>query len=108
MNQAVYDHLVRVASEGKLISYNDLGKTADLDVGHLPDLDRLVKILEEIAEHETSQGRPLLVMVVIREDLQMPAKGLFKWAKSHGLQKGKDFDFFATELQRVYATWKKK
>src|SRR5690348_781277 len=105
MNAAVYEHLIKVAGQRRLVTYNDLAKIADLDVAYLPDHDQLTRILEEIAEHEVSQGRPLLVVVVIREDIQMPAKGFFKWARRRRLQKGKDFEFFAEELERVYRAW---
>jgi hypothetical protein len=108
MNAAVYEKLKQVARDHKLITYTELGRAADLDVAHLPDLDKLVKLLTEIADHEVAQNRPLLVAVVIREDLGMPSKGLFQYARAKGLQ-GKKTDevtFFAEELKRVYEAWK--
>jgi len=106
MNQVVYDKLVAVARERSLITYAALGRAAGIDVNYLPDLDALVKILEEIAVHEMQAGRPLLVVLVIREDTNMPAKGLFKFAKKSGVQKEKDdIAFFTKELARVYEEW---
>ena len=47
--------------------------------------------------------RPLLAAVVVRADTQMPSKGLFKFAKAHGLMKGSDeMGFWTAELRRVY------
>jgi len=106
MNRAVYDRLVAVAKSRGLITYAELGRVADLDISYLPDLDTLVRILEEIALNEIEAGRPLLVVLVIREDINMPAKGLFRFAKRHGLQKGNDdVAFFTKELARVYQAW---
>ena len=106
MNQAVYDKLVEVAKARSRITYAQLGIVADLDVSILPDLDKLVKILEEIAEQDVKAGRPLVVTVVVREDVNMPAKGLFKWARKHGVQKEKDdLVFYLQELDRVYRHW---
>ena len=108
MNTAVYDRLTQVAKEGKVITYKELGYAANLDVSSLPDLDKLTRILAEIADHEIALGRPLLIMVVVREDLGMPAKGLFKYTKAKGIQdkKMEDIAFFAEEIKRVYAAWK--
>jgi len=106
VNQAVYDRLVAVAKAKSLITYADLGKVAGLDVSNISDLDALVAILEEIALYEIHAGRPLLVVLVIREDINMPAKGLFKFAKQHGIQQDKDdVVFFMKELSRVYQHW---
>ncbi len=106
IGQAVHDKLVSVARAKGLVSYTELGHVADLDVADRAQLDQLVKILDEIALREVHAGRPLLPVVVIRADLQMPSKGLFKFAKKHGLMKdGDEIGFFSKELARVYAAW---
>lgn len=106
MNQAVYDRLVEVAKSRGLISYAELGRVVGLDLGRRGDSLEMVAILEEIALNESQAGRPLLVAVVIREDTNMPGKGLFTWAKKQGLQKSDDdIAFFTKELSRVYQQW---
>lgn len=106
MHQSIYDRLVAVARARKQITYADLGNVADVDVSQPGQLERLVRILDEIALQEIKAGRPLLPIVVMRADIQMPSKGLFKFAAKHGLMKGKDeMAFYAAELKRVYDLW---
>ena len=106
MNQAVYDRLVSVAKACGLISYSELSKIIGLDLGRRADMEAMVTIMEEIALNEMQVGRPLLVAVVIRDDTKMPGKGLFTFAKEHGLQKDNDeVAFFTKELSRVYQQW---
>jgi hypothetical protein len=105
----VYEKLVATARGRQLITYTDLGKTADIDVSDRQQLDQLVKILDKIAVADIKAGRPLLVTVVIRADRGTPSKGFFDFAKQHGLMKRQDeVGFFASELQRVYTAWEKK
>lgn len=107
MHQAVYDKLLSVAKARSQITYTELGNVADLDVSLAGQIDLLVQILDEIALHEIKAGRPLLPIVVMRADIQMPSKGLFKFAAKHGLLKDKDeMKFFAVELARVYEAWR--
>jgi hypothetical protein len=106
MNQAVYDKLVAVARQRGLVAYADLARVADLDATADGGIKQLGAILDEIALNEIRAGRPLLAVVVIRADRGAPSKGLFDFARKHGLLKGKDdMAFFASELQRVYEAW---
>jgi hypothetical protein len=103
----VYERLKEVARNGRTATYTEIATLADLDASDNSDLANLVAGLEQIAETETKAGRPLLVIVVLRNDTNMPGKGLFMWAAKHGLYSdGDDIAFFARELRRVYDYWK--
>jgi len=105
-HERVYDRLVAAARARAVVTYTELGKSADLDVSDLAQLDRLVKILDRIAAADIRANRPLLVAVVIRADRGMPSKGFFDFARQHRLMKRQDeMGFFASELSRVYAAW---
>lgn len=106
MNQAVYDKLVAVARQRSLVTYTELARVADLDVSADGGIKQLGSILDEIATYEIRAGRPLLPIVVIRADRGAPSKGLFDFARKHGLLKDKDeLGYFAKELGRVYDSW---
>jgi hypothetical protein len=106
VNQAVYDKLVAVARQRSLVTYTDLARVADLEVSADGGIKQLGSILDEIALHEVKAGRPLLPVVVIRADRGTPSKGLFDFARKHGLLKDKDeMGFFAKELRRIYEAW---
>lgn len=105
MNAAVYDKLIEVAKARKTIAYGDLATAANLTIGDDGARKSIGFMLDEIAEHELAAGRPLLPIVVIREDNNMPSSGLFRFARAKKLQKSADITFFATELKRVYDYW---
>lgn len=106
MNEGLYENLKQVARDRGLVTYTELGAAGDLDVSIPAQMDQLVRDLDEIALHEIKAGCPLLPVVVIRADKQMPSGGLFKFAKKHGLMKDNDqVGFFSVELNRVYNSW---
>lgn len=74
-----------------------------------PDgLNALNLILEEIADHEVANDRPLLVAIIVNEGTNMPGAGLFQYAKRKGLMKQKDKDnltFFVKEAKKVHDFW---
>jgi hypothetical protein len=109
MNDVIYQKLIGIAQAGKLISYSELACVPGLDMGRKEEMEELGRALDEIAIHEIAAGRPLLPIVVIRDDTKMPGRGLFKFARARGLLKiPDDLAFFSTELKRVYEVWKPK
>lgn len=104
MNAAVYDKLVQVAKARATITYGEVAKVADLSLEGDDALKSLGLLLDEIADQEIAAGRPLLPVVIVREN-NMPGAGLFKYARRKKLQKTDDLTFFATELKRVYEHW---
>lgn len=107
INSAVYEKLVQVARERRTVTYVELAQAADLSLSVEDDMTTLGHQLDGIAEQEVAAGRPLLAVVVVKENSNMPGAGLFKFAKQKGLQKKgvDDITFFATELNRVHAFW---
>lgn len=105
MNQEVYERLIQVAKARKTISYGDLAIVANLTLGDEGEIKRLGFMLDEIAINETDAGRPLLPIVVLRPENNMPSKGLFRFARAKRLQKSDDLTFFTEELKRVYDYW---
>lgn len=108
-NAAVYEKLVQVARARTTITYTALASVADITLagGGDDDMKQLGFILDEIAEREIAEGRPLLPAVVVKSSDNMPGAGLFIFAKKKGVQKKKtdNLTFFAEELNRVYAYW---
>ena len=107
MNEPVRNKLIATARARNLVAYTDLARVADLDLAGEQAIAQLGKLLDEIAIDDVKAGRPLLAAVVVRADTQMPSKGLFKFAKAHGLMTDKDdLEFWSKELARVYDAWK--
>ena len=106
MNESMYERLKTAARERSLVTCSELGNAGDLDVSTPAQMDQLVHNLDEIALHEIEAGRPLLPIVVIRADKQLPSGGLFKFAKKHGLMKDNDqVRFFSAELRTTHESW---
>lgn len=106
MNQSVFDKLVATARAGAVITYTDLARVADVEVGDEQGLTRLGQILDEIAMEDVTAGRPLLAAVVVRSDSGAPSSGFYKFAKKHRLMKGNDeVSFWAGELKKLYSLW---
>lgn len=106
MHEEMYGELRRVAWEQRYVTYSDIAPIADLDMNNPPDRDRIGQLLDEINRHEHQLGRPLISVVVIHRDNNMPGPGFFKLARELGLYVGKDdLKFFLDELKRVHSYW---
>lgn len=108
MNQTIYIRLMQAAKEGKFVNYSDLSAAISLGLTDAAAVNALNVILEEIADHELTNDRPLLAAITVNENTNMPGSGLFSYAKRKGLMKPKDKDnltFFLTEAKRVHAYW---
>jgi len=109
MNQIVYDMCRQAASEGKTITYSDVGSRIGLDMEMPPDRDQIRDLLDEVSRHEHEQGRPMLSVVVVHAgDDNMPGQGFFKLAQVLGKFDGVDRTaFFVEELKSAHAAWKR-
>jgi hypothetical protein len=105
VNAVVYDKLVQVAKARRTISFGDLAQVADMMLDNRDDTKMLGLVLDNIADQEVRQGRPLLPVIVVSETNNMPGARLFKYAKRKKLQQTDDVTFFAAELRRVYDYW---
>src|SRR5947208_17200159 len=100
VNDAVLQKLIQVAKAKSTIQFVELGKVADMVLDNDEDIAALGHILDAIAEADVAAGRPLLPVLVVHGNRNMPGAGLFKFAKKQKLQKTDDLTVFATELKR--------
>src|SRR5262245_14958579 len=105
VNCIVYDKLVQVAKAQRTITFRELGQVADMLPDNSDDTKMLGLVLDNIADREVREGRPLLPVVVVNESDNLPGAGLFRYAQRRNLQKGGERAFFAKELKRVYDYW---
>jgi hypothetical protein len=70
----------QIAAASTLITYTDLNVRAQLGLNLANPQDRIALSwwLRRICEHELAEDRPLIVVVVVREDSLEPGKGFFK------------------------------
>mgnify|MGYP001574818901 FL=1 len=108
MNATIYVRLTQAAREKRFVSYSDLSAAIELPLTDSAGINALNLILEEIADHEVANNRPLLVAIIVNKGTNMPGAGLFQYAKRKGLMKSKDKDnltFFVTEAKKVHDFW---
>src|SRR2546421_384136 len=106
MNEQVYEELKRVAKAGATTTYGDIAPLVGLDMGNPAHRNEIARVLGEISTFEYRAGRPLLSVVVIQRDKNIPGQGFFKLARQLGAYSGSDdFNYFVTELKKVHAHW---
>ena len=108
VNTTVYRKLVEIAKARGTVQFTELARLADMPLEAEGDVAAMGRILDEIAEADVAAGRPLLAVLVVHGDRNMPGAGLFRFAKKKKLQKGDDLTFFVTEMARVHEYWKDK
>lgn len=107
MNQIIYDRLIKVARQGKTVTYGEIAPLANLDMSKPNDRNSISWILGEIAESEHKKGHPMLSAVVVLARIGYPSKGFFKLAKELEIFDGSDdLGFFVKELKKVHDFWK--
>jgi len=109
MNEKIYDRLKQTAKAGLVTTYSEIAPLAGLDMGRQDDRNKIAEILGEISTHEHRQGRPMLSVVVIHKENNIPGQGFFTLARELGLfGDDNEFMFFVRELRRVHDFWKRK
>jgi hypothetical protein len=108
MNEIVCERLLQAAKEQRFVTYSELAAAISLSLSDASGLNQMSFLLEEIADHEIANGRPLLVAIIVSESNNMPGGGLFKYAKRKGLLKGRknNLEFFLEEARKVHGFWK--
>lgn len=100
------DHLLAVARSGTTTTYSAVAGLVGLDMESPADRNRISEILDGISEGEHNAGRPLLSVVVIRNDRNMPGDGFFTMARRVGkLHNNDNLQFFIEELRRAHDYW---
>ena len=113
MHEGIYEELKRVAKAQATTTYTVVAELAGLDLDDPDGRDALARMLSEISAHEHTHGRPLLSVVVIHPETNLPGQEFFALAYELGLYEGQDMiweqltrtGFFTRELAKVHAAW---
>ena len=110
MHKAIYEKLKETAKNRQTVTYTEIAPLAGLDMSIPVHRDQIGDLLGEISETENKNDRPMLSVIVIHRNNNMPGKGFFKLAKELGLYSivrfRDDISFFSFELNRVFDYWK--
>lgn len=107
MKKAIYDTLKKVAKGQGVTTYSEIAPLAGLDMSSPNDRNQIAEILGDISKVEHALGHPMLSVVVIHRDNNIPGQGFFTLAKELGLHSGNDdLMFFINELRRAHDFWK--
>lgn len=111
MNQVIHNELTRLAQNGLITSYGDLGRLIGLSMEVDNDRDEMTRILEVIARNEQLLRHPMLTAIVVHHgDDHIPGEGFFAIASEFGRFNGSRnpmdrLQYWVTELQSVFAHW---
>lgn len=109
MDQALYQRLCEIAKEGKFTRYSEVAQVIGLDMSYPEHRNQISLLLDQISRYEHDNGRPLLSVVVIHIEDNIPGNGFFSLAKELGLFRNKDrLSFFIDESRRVHDYWSTK
>jgi len=113
MNKKTYDRLQEIAKAQEMTTYSDIAPLADLSMDNEDDRNAISIILEEIAQHEESEKRPMLTAVVIHRGDNIPGEGFFQIAQKFGRYNGSRnqnnrLRFWIDALNSVHEYWKEK
>ena len=107
MHEQIYNKLKAVARAGTIITYSEIAPLAGLDMTNPAHRNEIRRILGEVSTFEHRLGHPLLSVVVVHHEDNMPGKGFFVLAKALCVYDGHDeLPFFSTELTRVHEHWR--
>ncbi len=106
---AMWNVLVEIARERRTVTCIDLARRANLPAG-LRETKMQQEFISLIDTTEWSNDRPLLGAVVVDGENGIPRKAFYESAQligllPHGAENETCMQYWANELQRVYATW---
>ena len=114
MHIGIYDRLIEVArTEPGLTTYSDIAPLADLSMDRVEDRAEISRILEEILQRESAEGRPLLTALVVhRGEDNNPGEGFFAAAARLGRFGGsrhqmQRLSFWVSEVNAVHEYWRR-
>jgi len=111
MNEQIYQALLEIARRRELTTYSDIAPLAGLNMDIDTDRDAMSDILEAIARHEETEGRPMLTAVVIhRGSDNNPGEGFYAIATElqryggsrHQLRR---LEFWVSQVAQVHDHW---
>ena len=104
----VYCKLIEAAKKKTTVNYSDLAPILGITSPGNYMGSEVGKIVEEISIIEVLNKRPMLNAVVVAKESGLPGKGFFELATRLGKLAPQDSEkeFWESELQEVYNTWK--
>ena len=112
MNLTIYNRLIELARGNRSISYQKLSDQCNLgyDMHNPDDRNKIGSLLGEISTEEHGNGRPLISVLVFRDDTNIPGDGFFELAQKLGKYNGSDNqiakdNFFVSEFRNVCEYW---
>ena len=108
MHRIVCDLCKQTAQDQETTNYANVARAIGMSTFGEGWRYQIGPLLDEVSRHEHAQGRPLLSVVVVREDTLRPGEGLFTLARELGRSVGlNDEEFFIKELKAAHAAWKR-
>ncbi len=103
----IYAELKDIARQGgSPATYEYIANVAAMELRREVDRIELARLLGEISTCEHEDGRPMLSVLVVRKDDQMPGEGFFTLARDLGrLTTQTHEDFVREEREAVYRQW---
>lgn len=113
MNLAIYNRLLELARQHRaaITTYTEIGGLVGLSMENEADRDAISHFLFEIAQHEQSEGRPMLTSLVVhRGGDNNPGEGFFALATTYDKYNGSRdpvdrLQFWVQEVQAVQIHW---
>lgn len=114
MNQIIYNRLLELARQGRatITTYSEIALLIGLSMENEVDRDTMSNILFEIAQHEQTEGRPMLTSLVVhRGGDNNPGEGFFALATDYNKYNGSRdqvdrLQFWVQEVQEVQDFWR--
>ncbi|QHT67404.1 hypothetical protein GXP67_12550 [Rhodocytophaga rosea] len=112
MNHKVRDYLIGLAKNRSLINYQELSDVCNLglDMAKRSDRGKITKILEDIANHEFSENRPILSVIIIGKASNIPGKRFYSILSEIGVLKRnpdqkEKIMYFIDQVKAVHNYW---
>ncbi|MHB2026268.1 MAG: hypothetical protein ACYCPQ_06475 [Elusimicrobiota bacterium] len=110
MIEGIRNDLIVVAQARRMISYGELGRRYGFFIEpNQFENQELYRVLGEISTDEHQNNRPLLSVVAVRADTNVPGTGFFTLAQNLGfvvrLNDEDKLHFTAEEMKRAHDFW---
>ena len=107
--EIIYQRIIQVAKSGSITHYSDIAPLVGLNMELPADRNVMSNILDKISMSEHENAKPLLSVVVILKEKNIPGDGFFGMAQGVGLYDGSDaVEFWIKELRRVHDHWSRQ
>ena len=105
----IYSELISAAKYRGTITYQEIAKVMGLPMRGSYMGSQIGHLLGEISENEVNSGRPMLSAIAVNVQGE-PGSGFYSLARALGKldkdSEGVDKEFWESELQAVYETWR--